>query len=870
MFTYNFIYTSAKEIRSGLASLELKCESEVFVRIHTAIHDAEQSVRVACLVKEVIPEAKIFGTSTSSVIDKGSILADKCLISVTVLEHGKVSVMMKHTFEKYDSVKPEVLAKDLSNNTDKGTKMILAFFTSLYSDVYRFVEECNKCMPGIPMAGGIANTSEVSLIDFAKPSFVFNENGWMKDGAIFAVFSGEKIDAMVSYASGAETIGDETEITKAYGPCIIEINHDCAANYYKTCIGDILDEHPEFTNIFPYVYSDNTDIPFIVYYRHRGTLADFFSPDIPYNNKYISEHPDVDINETRDYLVANHDIVEGKKIKRAFIYDKKIIADNNKLYHSINDFEKAETLFGYSCIARSIIYSNCAKWELSPYADTGLSGCITAGEITCNNGRNTFANCSFTVAVIGEKRSTQALNEFALSNTEKLVEDNKLLLSYLTNIEKYFSGRKNMEASGLLADIRMNYETKLLYGKSGKIGNLSHLYFDINLDRTDKVCAISVPNAKIMETFMQKSETDRIFRNFNDKCLEYSEKNSLEIYEGRNKWEIIIGAGEKTSLSDFEMMMHELNEEMISADDVDNALAIRFVILVHFGVSDLQAIYNSAVLEMEKKKLQFLVYKDETVTEKNFREQYDMTKIIKDAIVDDRVVPYYQGIRNNETGQIDYFEALMRIRGSDGKIYTPNQFLGVAQDYGVLYDRISYSMIQKSLERFKDEENKKISINLSIRDIKNRDVVSYIFKFLSNVAHPENFVFELLESEDIDDYEYVYQFTTRIHMLGAKLALDDFGSGYANLMHIIKIEFDIIKIDGEIIRQCTTNKKSQDLIRLLSLWKRSSRNDISIVAEYVENKEIQKLINVSKIDYSQGYYFAKPEENPKGLSIGAK
>ena len=137
-------------------------------------------------------------------------------------------------------------------------------------------------------------------------------------------------------------------------------------------------------------------------------------------------------------------------------------------------------------------------------------------------------------------------------------------------------------------------------------------------------------------------------------------------------------------------------------------------------------------------------------------------------------------------------------------------------------------------------------------------MTDYLYDFLPVAKYPENFIFELLENEDIDDYNLMVEFVDKIHELGAKIAIDDFGSGFSNLQHIINLQSDIVKIDGSIIKNCCINSSAENLIALISAWKSLSNSDVDIIAEYVENEEIQKKLMSYSIDFSQGYYFAKP------------
>ena len=249
---------------------------------------------------------------------------------------------------------------------------------------------------------------------------------------------------------------------------------------------------------------------------------------------------------------------------------------------------------------------------------------------------------------------------------------------------------------------------------------------------------------------------------------------------------------------------------------------------------------------------------DTTLDVDSILERYHIVNVIKYAIDNDKVIPYYQGIYDNNENRIHHYESLMRLQDETGKIYYPGSFLEVARSYGLLYDALSRKMIQKVFEKFRDIEDKSVSMNVSIRDIKDKEMSEFIFDSLASVAHPENFVFEILENEDIDDYNLMVAFVDRIHDLGGKISIDDFGSGFSNLQHIANIHSDYIKIDGSIVKRCFDDIESEHLVALITYWKRLGDDKVKIVAEFVENQQIQDVLLKYKIDYSQGYLFSKP------------
>ncbi|MCI7760078.1 MAG: EAL domain-containing protein, partial [[Eubacterium] saphenum] len=97
----------------------------------------------------------------------------------------------------------------------------------------------------------------------------------------------------------------------------------------------------------------------------------------------------------------------------------------------------------------------------------------------------------------------------------------------------------------------------------------------------------------------------------------------------------------------------------------------------------------------------------------------------------------------------------------------------------------------------------------------------------------------------------------RIHEKKARVAIDDFGSGFSNLLHILRIDADYLKIDGEIIRMINDDEKIMQFVGFLSSWWKERHKQV--IAEYVENAEIQGKIEKMGISFSQGYFFSKPQ-----------
>ena len=116
----------------------------------------------------------------------------------------------------------------------------------------------------------------------------------------------------------------------------------------------------------------------------------------------------------------------------------------------------------------------------------------------------------------------------------------------------------------------------------------------------------------------------------------------------------------------------------------------------------------------------------------------------------------------------------------------------------------------------------------------------------------------LLEDEETSDYKTIKRFIKKVKTFGVKIALDDFGSGYSSFERVLLYEPDIIKIDGSLVKNIVTNKSSKNLLETIAIF--SKKQGIKTIAEFVENEKIFDVLCEIGIDYSQGYYFGKPQD----------
>ncbi|MGE0050123.1 MAG: EAL domain-containing protein [Arcobacter sp.] len=250
-----------------------------------------------------------------------------------------------------------------------------------------------------------------------------------------------------------------------------------------------------------------------------------------------------------------------------------------------------------------------------------------------------------------------------------------------------------------------------------------------------------------------------------------------------------------------------------------------------------------------------VIYDKNLEIEKIYEKNIMWTTKLKKAFENDNIVPYYQAIFNIKTNKIEKYEALVRLIDEDGIAISPYYFLDIAKK-SKQYLKLTKRVIKKSFEYFKDK-NFEFSINLTLEDIKSKSISTYILDMLVEYNIASKVVFEIVESEGIEDFVEVNSFIDKVRELGCQIAIDDFGSGYSNFEYLIKLNADYIKIDGSLIKDILINKNSEEIV--ITLVDFARRQGLKTIAEFVSNKDIFEKVKDLGIDYAQGYYISEPK-----------
>jgi EAL domain-containing protein (putative c-di-GMP-specific phosphodiesterase class I) len=162
-----------------------------------------------------------------------------------------------------------------------------------------------------------------------------------------------------------------------------------------------------------------------------------------------------------------------------------------------------------------------------------------------------------------------------------------------------------------------------------------------------------------------------------------------------------------------------------------------------------------------------------------------------------------------------------------------------------------------SLTFFADKDEK-ISVNFLPSDFLNTSLMDTFIELVAKFDSPQRIIVEITEQEGVEDFERLVRVVEKLRKIGVQIAIDDFGSGYANYTHILKLKPDYLKIDGSLVRNILTDNDSKILVK--SITRFAGYLGIKTVAEYVENKEIFELLKEYGVDEFQGYYFGRPTD----------
>ncbi|MER2520217.1 MAG: GGDEF and EAL domain-containing protein [Bdellovibrionales bacterium] len=216
----------------------------------------------------------------------------------------------------------------------------------------------------------------------------------------------------------------------------------------------------------------------------------------------------------------------------------------------------------------------------------------------------------------------------------------------------------------------------------------------------------------------------------------------------------------------------------------------------------------------------------------------------------------FQPVIETATGQVLFYETLVRMLGSDGVLVAAGQFVPAIEQMGLAFelDRLVLDMSIKELEL---TQNLYLAVNVSGLTAAQADWPDHVQKVLGGKPDvASRLIIEITETAAIVDVTETRRFVDSLRELGGRVALDDFGAGFTSIRHLRSLSLSIMKIDKDLLHNILTNGEQQHLVRMLIELARGL--GLKTVAEGVETEEVADWLRRENVDMMQGYYFGKP------------
>jgi diguanylate cyclase (GGDEF)-like protein/PAS domain S-box-containing protein len=281
------------------------------------------------------------------------------------------------------------------------------------------------------------------------------------------------------------------------------------------------------------------------------------------------------------------------------------------------------------------------------------------------------------------------------------------------------------------------------------------------------------------------------------------------------------------------------------------------------GVSVEEVLINADLAMYDAKEAGrncFETYDESSGGKAGIEARLEWVERIRTALEEDRFTLHAQPVVEATSGEITQLELLVRMLGSGDELIMPDSFLPIAERFGLIGD-IDRWVVTKAIRLLSEQGRRglrpKVEINLSGHSLGDPGLATHIDRELRSAeVDPTQLVFEVTETAAIGNIEAAQHFAEHLAELGCRFALDDFGAGFGSFYYLKHLPFDFIKIDGEFVRNLTTDETDRIVITAVvelarGLGKRT-------IAEFVGDEATVSALRDLGVDYLQGFHLGKP------------
>ena len=239
---------------------------------------------------------------------------------------------------------------------------------------------------------------------------------------------------------------------------------------------------------------------------------------------------------------------------------------------------------------------------------------------------------------------------------------------------------------------------------------------------------------------------------------------------------------------------------------------------------------------------------------------------LRDALDRNLLKLHYQPVVDFDTGQTTGAEALLRWEHDKYGAIPPDQIIALAEQTGLIDDVTQWVLneaIKQCSEWQQQNINISVSINISMYNLKNVELIPHIKSLLEKHKLSAKYItLEITESAMMANPKRSSDTLFKLHDMGIKLSIDDFGTGFSSLAYLKKLPIAEIKIDKSFVLDLLTDEN--DFMIVKSTVDLAHNLGIKVIAEGIETLEVYKTLHQMQCDTAQGFYISFPLE-PKAL-----
>jgi predicted signal transduction protein with EAL and GGDEF domain len=259
-----------------------------------------------------------------------------------------------------------------------------------------------------------------------------------------------------------------------------------------------------------------------------------------------------------------------------------------------------------------------------------------------------------------------------------------------------------------------------------------------------------------------------------------------------------------------------------------------------------------AATAARKRAARVQAFDDDCATE--VLDHWALSDAFASALDSGEVAMHYQPKIRIDDGRVAGAEALMRWLLDGVPVATPDVFIPIAEESGLIQDTTWYAL-SNALRHAAELDDLRIAVNISPPMLHHHEFLDMVQSAVSNwQTKPGHLTLEVTEGALIADFEQAIARLSRLRDLGVRISIDDFGTGYSSLSYFKKIPADELKIDKSFVRSMLQESADRQLVETIVTLARQFKLDI--VAEGVEDRATLAALATMGCHYAQGFLFA--------------